>query len=184
MSQDAYSAIGKVSFSWWASNIQADSGVAKKTRAQLRRASCPSDVLAIEATHQLHAQLQQLKLNADHNSDHYPLRLALMASVIAGIDEHARTPIPLGLGQSSGDKRALSELRFQRLLSASDDWELANRLRRCLPVLKRKANISITGIDLFYWGEKVRNRWCFQYFNSKLPDNLITESNAEHKEDN
>lgn len=179
MRQKHRKTVGGIAFGWWARNVNADTGVARKTRSQLRRASRASEVLAIEATHMLHSQLATLDAELNYKSDRYPIRLALLAHVVAGIETDGKTSIPAGLGRMVGEKRVMSELRFQRIISASDDWELANRLRRSMATIKGHASVSGTANDLFYWGETVRNRWCFQYFGSALPEALQDQSESD-----
>lgn len=167
---------------WWAAHIHAESGVARKTRAQLRRASRPSEILVIEATHSLHARIRQVEGTSGIASEGYSIRLALIASTLAGVDNHVTTKLASRCGQLNGDMPVVSQLRFQRILSASDDWVLATRLRRALPQVKRSADVASLGTDLFYWGETVRNRWCFQYFGSTVPDTLSTEQTTANTE--
>ena len=67
-----------------------------------------------------------------------------------------------------GGSRALSELRFQRLLRTSGP-EFGIALRRALPAAGMTCNVGKLGSDLLDWdqpvsGERVRNRWCFDYF--------------------
>jgi len=157
---------------WWSSRIDADTGLARKTRAQLRRASRLSEVLVIEATHDLFARLRSVNENLDLSSERLPHRLALIATVVAGMDTHGKDSLPSRFGQSNGDRPVLSPLRFQRILSATDDWVLASRLRRASLQVKRNANIAQLGRDLFYWGESVQNRWCFEYFKTVAPKAL------------
>ena len=156
---------GQVILSWWGRRLNSDTGAARKARAQLRRATSPSEVLALDVTHDLHGHLGINLARGDG-----PLRLALVAATVAGLNSSVRASLPRRFGEGDGDNRHLSPLRFQRILRAGDDWELAIRLRRALPIVGRTANVAGLGADLLRWGEDVRTRWCFDYFGAAPPD--------------
>ncbi len=182
---------GQIILSWWGqalgNNPVFDNGAARKARAQLRRATTPSEVLSIEATHELHHRL--VKVGAKPPSagdDDGALRLALVAAVIAGLDGTARSSLPRRFGEKDGDNPRLSHLRFQRILRAGDDWTLATRLRRALPLVSRTANVGRLGADLLDWGDNTRNRWCFDYFGASPPGQedapTVSQQLVEHEE--
>ena len=157
---------GQVILSWWGRRLNSETGAARKARAQLRRATSPMEVLMLGVTHDL-----QGHLGRDFSKGDGPQRLALVAATVAGLDKDDRaTSLPRRFGEGDGDSRRLSPLRFQRILRAGDDWELAIRLRRVLPIVGRKANVAGLGADLLRWGEDVRTRWCFDYFGAEPPD--------------
>ena len=179
---------GQIIRSWWRQSLGHSSsfntGAARKARAQLRRATSPSEVLALEVTHDLHEHLGGNLARGDG-----PLRLALVAATVAGLDSSVRASLPRRFGEGDGDNRHLSPLRFQRILRAGDDWELAIRLRRALPIVGRTANVAGLGADLLRWGEDVRTRWCFDYFGAAPPDAPdaddapdASEPSADHQE--
>lgn len=184
---------GAVVRRWWERALggksEFDNGAAKKARAQLRRASSPSEVLAVEAVHELRVWLAEARLGRDLQKD--PLRLALIAVTVAAIKENSPMTLPRRFGERTGSEKdsryVLSPLRFQRILHAGDDWELAIRLRRALPLVRHTANVDALGADLFFWGDNIRNRWCFDYFGTPPPDSLAgaaTEhSNEPENED-
>ena len=172
---------GAAIFGWWAAAINAENGAARKARAQLRRASSPGEVLAMDVTHDLHRRLAAAEGGRDMRHGDDPLRLAMIAKTIAGIDTKSPNRLPALFGGTNGDNRVLSEVRFQRILRAEDDWELATRLRRALPIVGRSANIAALGRDLFHWGDTVKSRWCFDYFGSGVPDPLKPSDTPEHQ---
>lgn len=181
----------KIIRSWWeqalGNNPVFDSGAARKARAQLRRATTPSEVLSIEATHELHPDLVRVGAKPPSaGEDGGALRLALVAAVIAGLDGTARSSLPRRFGEKDGDNPRLSHLRFQRILRAGDDWTLATRLRRALPLVSRTANVGGLGADLLYWGDNTRNRWCFDYFGASPPGQedtpTVSQQLVEHEE--
>lgn len=170
---------------WWREDLGGhsafDSGAARKARAELRRAAHPSDVLMLQATHTLLDDLVKAGAMSRSAAVHHPERLALVAAVMAGLDEGSNAPLAQRFGRKVNDVPLLSHLRFQRILGADDDWELATRLRRALPIAGRKANVGRLGTDLLHWGESVRNRWCFDYFGAQPPgeDDAAQEHDAE-----
>jgi len=170
--------LGAAVLGWWATSINAETGTARKARAQLRRASSPAEVLAMEATHELHKRIAAADGGRDMSKGNSPLRLAMIAATIAGVDSSKTdrsVHLPVLFGKTNGDNRLLSELRFQRILRANDDWTLAVRLRRALPIVGRNANVAMLGNDLFHWGDTVKSRWCFDYFGAPPPASLQSD---------
>ena len=73
---------GAVCVAWWRRTFGADDGAARMVRARLRRCATPAEALAIEAVHELNAQLRATghRPGAD--------RLALVAIVLAHVAEN------------------------------------------------------------------------------------------------
>jgi CRISPR system Cascade subunit CasB len=175
---------GAVVLGWWKHVLNADNGAARKARAQLRRASSPAEVLAIEVTHVLNDRLRKANPDWDFSKRRKPERLALIAATVANADGPVTATLASLFGRKTGDNPALSHLRFQRILHAGDDWTLTVRLCRALPIVGRKANLAELGSDLFYWGDPVRSRWCFDYFGAPAPDALeLQEAEDPETED-
>ncbi|MEM8589026.1 MAG: type I-E CRISPR-associated protein Cse2/CasB [Pseudomonadota bacterium] len=175
---------GQVILSWWGRRLNRDTGAARKARAQLRRATSPLEVLTLDVTHDLHGHLGINLARGDG-----PRRLALVAATVAGLDSSVRASLPRRFGEKDGDNPRLSPMRFECILRAGDDWELAIRLRRALPIVGRTANVAGLGADLLRWGEDVRTRWCFDYFGAAPPDAPdaddapdASEPSADHQE--
>lgn len=183
MSQSSITSAASVSLGWWSACIAADNGAARRCRAQLRRASSPSDALANEVTHELHRRLVTAGLHGGSTSDSYAIKLAAMATTMAAVKENAKQGLAVHFGIIHGERRVLSELRFQKLLGAGDHWKLSVALRRSMPIVKSRANVAQLGSDLFFWNDDVRNRWCFQYFGTKVPDSLEAETETNNAED-
>ncbi|WP_227284944.1 type I-E CRISPR-associated protein Cse2/CasB [Boseongicola sp. H5] len=149
---------------WWATHIHAQTGAARALGARLRRAERLSEVLA---------NAEVIDLGRDLClSD--PARLALIAQTVAAVKERGES-LPRAFGRESGDRRLLSELRFQRLLRADPDG-LRRGLRRALPLVDHRCDVAALGSDLFHWGEHVRTRWCFDYFGGTAPPRLTPET--------
>lgn len=150
--------------------LEESRGAKRKNRAELKHAASPAEVLAHPATHSLYALLCP---NAeDGKTGIAPKRLALIAAVLAGVEEPRSGTLPARFGEKTHELPALSPLRFQRIIRAGDDWRLAVLLRRALPLVGKRCNVASLGSDLFHWGEDVRIRWCFDYYRAPPPDEL------------
>lgn len=160
--------IGSIVIEWWRSSLGRDDGQARTARARLRRCESPAEALAIAETHDLNARLKRLEQNP--TSD----QLALLATVfarLAGVDGE-RLAVLLGRQEAKDGPRTLSELRFQSLIRIRSRRDLMAPLRRCLSVLGANpvCNGRALAEDLYFWNDRVRNRWCFQYFGAELAE--------------
>lgn len=180
MSEQPKPSPGGVVAGWWRDRIAPETGAARKARAELKRAASPAEVLAHEAVHDLNARLR--KENGDWDLRNRPETLALIAATLACVETGDSLSLPRKLGGRSDERRALSELRFQRIIRAADKWTLAILLRRTLPQVKKTCNAAKLGNDLFFWGDQIRNRWCFEYFDpqrSAQPDSPDTTESMQ-----
>ncbi|MDQ7016967.1 MAG: type I-E CRISPR-associated protein Cse2/CasB [Gammaproteobacteria bacterium] len=153
----AESELGKAVQAWWLS-LESDNG----GRAELRRAKTLTTVIVSPCFQRLYGQVRPL-LSSDRGD--WPSRLAMIAVVLAHVKQADNTEIAMQLAspKAGGSKARLSNLRFRRLLQRSrDDVWLA--LVRVLPMLDRKANVFDLANSLFYWGDKVKQRWAYAYF--------------------
>lgn len=143
---------------WW-SHALADrqSGRARALAARLRRAS-PVEALAEAEVHDLARRLNL------RDGD----RLARLVTLLAEVRTHVPQTLMRRLG---GPEPALSPLRFQRLMRATDA-ELPDALRRAIGLAERSCNVAALGEDLLFWSEKTRGRWSFQYFWVETPARL------------
>jgi CRISPR system Cascade subunit CasB len=142
--------IAKAAFGWWRGTL-GNTGKGRAARAALRRCDSPVEVLLIPATHDLHAALGgQLQARGD--------TLALIAVALANLRETVPAPA------AERFAKALSPIRFQSLLRAEDRAALIRPLRRALAQIDHEANVGRLAEDLFFWGEGVRSRWCFEYY--------------------
>lgn len=148
---------GQIACNWWRENITCESGACRAARAKLRRAATPAEALAIPEPHRLYAAL---------NKKVAPDTLALIATSLAWIEKHesSKNSIAEAFGRKTGDVRALSELRFQRLIRTETPAGLIPPLRRALTVVKKTADVARLAADLFYWDERTRTKWCFDYY--------------------
>lgn len=161
--------IGAAALGWWSRALN-DRGGGRMARAQLRRCSSPPEALAHPATHDLHAALDgRLRHRAD--------TLALIAISLANLRETA----PQSAAQRMG--ASLSALRFQRLIRCTDAADLIRPLRRALHQIDGRANVARLAEDLFWWSDRTRNSWCFDYYGEGFadpvrPDNPEPETTA------
>lgn len=146
--------VGKAAHRWWAAALR-DDGSGRLARAKLRHCETPTQALAIEATHELHAALGG---RLEHRAD----TLALIAIALANV----RTFSPQSAAERMGD--SLTALRFQTLIRSETALILIRPLRRALVQIDQTANVNRLASDLFYWGEETRNRWCFAYYGATL----------------
>ena len=161
---------GQIALGWWKRHLRPDddTGPARALRARLRRADHVTDVLAESRVIWLHDLL-------DRGTD--PLTLAALAQVLAHVERHDARGVAQSFG--AGDPKALSALRFQRLIRAEDRQELATGLRRALPLIGRACNVAALADDILFWGEKIRIRWCFDYYGAAPPRPVVGEEESE-----
>lgn len=91
--------------------------------------------------------------------------LAVVAAVLAQIDERSQGK-SLGqvLGTPVGSKPPMSGLRFRRLLRIDSPDELLLGLTRALQMTDRRGPIHALVRDVYWWGDKVKKRWAFDYY--------------------
>ncbi len=167
MSED----VNGICTSWWKCEIVDEKGLARKTRAELRRADTPLKALEVQAVHRLNAALTAAGFGLRHD----PARLALIAVALAQIKDHG----PMAAQAfGAGDPPALASIRFNTLIRATTPEALWRPLTRALAVIGGKAAPGALASDLFYWNEHTRTRWCFDYYGdtTAAPKELETET--------
>ena len=145
---------------WWSACISVDTGLARQTRAELRRASSVVDALGVSATHELNRRL--LEAGCDLRlRRHGPDRLALIAVALAHVVENLNLTAAQQFGK--GNPKALSALRFNSLVRTKEPRQLMLPLTRALKLVQGKANVSRLATDLYWWNDRTRTEWCFDY---------------------
>jgi len=158
MSEETQSA-GQICARWWRGAIAADTGPARKTRAQLRRADTALAALGIAAVHDLNRALKDGGYDLRKRPDG-PDRLALIAVALAHVSE---TGPRAARSFGAGDPPALSPMRFDALIRAEAPRDLIRPMVRALRVVRGAVNPGHLANDLYWWTERTRTEWCFEY---------------------
>ena len=162
MSNDRPS-VGNICANWWHKAINADTGRTRKTRAELRRTDRPLAVLGVEAVHDLNRELDAAGYRLRQKPDG-PDRLALIAVALAHVKEGRGATAAHRFG--AGNRKPLSEMRFNALIRTDTPRELIRPLVRALTIIGGGADVRKLANDLYWWGDKVRTDWCFDYYDA------------------
>ena len=156
-------------YAWWSSNIgnRENNPAARALASRLRRAT-GVEALAEPAVHRLAQSLGLGKRDRDAHS------LIRLATVLAEVRVNDRSSLAARLGKGE----ALSQSRFERLIRSTPE-ELADAVRRALPMVERQCNVGTLGADLLFWNDKTRVNWCFEYFGAVAPQTPQTAHTEE-----
>ncbi len=148
--------LGDVVVQWWA-RLDGD----RAGRSALRRAATPSEVMLQPIFYDL--------LRAAKNSSLVvnPLRLAVVAGVIAHVTSH-NDSATLGerCAQVFSDGPA-GELRFRRILAISTDREeLFSAMIRLVRLVKGELNVSDLAEKLYWWNDRARRGLGFDFYSN------------------
>lgn len=152
--------IGTACLSWWRTGIVGEGGPAKRSRAQLRRAAGVTATLSLSPTHDLNRRLIEAGHDLRRRKDG-PERLALIAVALAHVADHRSESAARRFG--TGDPKNLSGIRFDTLVRAKEPGQLLRPLVRSLQVVDGAVNVAKLASDLYWWNDKVRTDWCFDY---------------------
>ena len=168
---------------WWQDLTLTDPGrrgAQRAARARLRRAATVLDVIQEREALRLVARLPGRS----------PERVATLAGVLAfvGRDAPDGQNVARAIGRNSlddVDSALMSEGRFRRLLQADDD-DLMDAMRRLVRLTKGVANVRDLSFAVLYWGDGVKKRWIFDYYNvpystrphAGAPDSPLTSPSA------
>ncbi|MDO5603769.1 MAG: hypothetical protein Q4G25_01275 [Paracoccus sp. (in: a-proteobacteria)] len=157
---------GQIIRDWWAARIAPrDSGAARGLAARLRRRQ-GIELLAEPAVQEL---AQKLKTRD-------AARVIGLVRVLAELRGEHGGRLARRLG---GQDPVLSRARFQRLMR-SDGEVLTTGLIRAIRSLPDPAcNVTALGRDLWFWDDKTRAAWSFDYFAAPLPETLKTPEDAQ-----
>ena len=152
-------------FEWWRTNLgdRETNPAARGLAARVRRAY----TVEILAEPTVHSLARDLRLG---NSEHDANCLIRIASVLAEVRTNGTTRFAARLGKAE----AMSLSRFERLIR-SGRHDVATAIRRSLPMIDRQCNVGWLGSDLLFWNDRIRTRWCFEYFGSNPPSQHTTE---------
>ena len=159
---DDYRLVGKLCKKWWDVNIHADTGHARKTRAELRRANKTLAVLGVSAVHDLYRSLHDAGFKL-YYQDEGPDRLALIAAALAQVKDSSGVSAPCYFG--NGSPPNLSLIRFNSLIKTKQARHLIRPLVRALKIVKGAVNVNKLANDLYFWNhDQTRMQWCFDYY--------------------
>lgn len=147
--------IGKALLEWWRAL-----GDDLASRAILRRATTVTAVALTAPYQRLYRRLLLVgwpKDAPEWQSD----RLAAAIGLLAHLKTADARSLPGAM--SDGERPAVSELRFRRLLESPDMGALFTGLRRALPLIGSSADPLALARDVFYWGDAVKKRWAYDY---------------------
>ncbi len=148
---------------WWR-RLEDD----KRERAKLRRCNTITDVVMTRA-------FQELRWEVIRRGEKASIEwLALGAALAAHVRENNSDPLPKRMATiKQGDRPAVSELRFRRLMQTDrDDHDaLLRNLRRVLDTVDNKTSISRLFADCRNWNSDsdwVRKKWATEYYQAIL----------------
>jgi len=166
---------GQIARRWWETlqNTRKD-GTANPARdpaalARLRRAATPIDALEEPSVFDLYKKLGFSRVDFERRLP----RVAVTAAVLAHIrtdggDKGFRRRFAEMLGQG-GERRLMSELRFKRLLAATEDQDLLVTFRRAVALAgKKDIDVGDVASSLLDWSEHRRMRWAFDYYGASI----------------
>ncbi|TAN45749.1 MAG: type I-E CRISPR-associated protein Cse2/CasB [Rhodospirillales bacterium] len=94
-----------------------------------------------------------------------------VARLLAHVRENAYQKVARALGpQADGKGPRMSEARFRRLLQARDQEDIDKRLTRAIKMLEGKVDVADLANAVWWWNDRTRRDWAFQYFNAPLPE--------------
>lgn len=196
---------GGIALSWWA-NLQRTRGDGKPnpnadpaTLARLRRMADPMEASIDEAVlalaHRLYPDLQPRGVDFGRKLSRVGVLAVVLAHVRQLPDKNAygRRPSAASIigrrvpGKPESAK--LSVLRFRRLLAARTDPEIMIGFRRLVAIAGGIVDVADLATSILDWnegkrGERVRNRWAFEYFGAAVAaptqENITTPTEQGH----
>jgi CRISPR system Cascade subunit CasB len=176
---------------WWATiqgkheDTAPRRGSDRAALARLRRAATPVEALEEPTVFDLYKKLGFDRIDIDRRLP----RVAVVAAVLAHIKEDAtlaesgfRRRFAEILGQ--GERPLMSELRFKRLLAATEDQVLMTSFRRAVALAACK-NIDVGDVaaSLLDWSDRRRMRWAFDYYGAAIAAPKKNETASTETED-
>jgi CRISPR system Cascade subunit CasB len=160
---------------WWAAVCKPDAGD-PAARARLRRCRNTIDVLSIPEGIRLARMLGDMPRRGP---DDFRFSRALdLARVLANVKEDRSThpmrdvgwpTFPGARRDGEGERPALSEARFRRLLQTETGEELVTQFTRLVALMDGRANVAALSDAFRWWSHPegwVKRRWAFEYFNA------------------
>lgn len=133
-------------------------------RSSLRRCTSVDEVQLLPVFHRLRLALESKDAGGNRDA------LAAVASVLAQVDDDVSLSgewsnfADLLAEQSSSGVPKVSGLRFRRLLEIDSPDERLIALGRIVRHCQRQAPVASLATDLLFWGDRVRKRWAYRYY--------------------
>ena len=150
---------------WWYNELDVDTGIARRTRAELRRAETTLDVLGITAVHKLNIALVQAGYDLRKRRNG-PDHLALIARVLSRVTEPDGKSLAHRFGE--GTPPRLSRIRFDGLIKNKNPRDLGKSIIRAMRIVKENIDLNRLANDLYWWNDQIRTDWCFDYHNASI----------------
>lgn len=147
--------VQKALLDWWEGLDHA-----RGERAELRRATTPTEVAFCPAFHRLLHSLSRV-------ASPVPASLAVVAGVSAHVKKHdgdAAFAAQMATPKPGSDRARVRGLRFRRLLEIADREELYQPLIRTVRLLEGRVNLTSLADGVYFWGDNVRKRWAYAYY--------------------
>lgn len=164
--------IGERCREWWAEYCDPMSGD-PAVRARLRRCRSVAEVLTVAPAIGLARRLGGVRIERNALDNRFERALGL-ARILVHVSSNAPEPIMRVAGYAhfpgdrdsgdDGNRPLLSETRFKRLLLAPPGEELLTMLIRLLAQVDGRANIARLAQDVWWWNDRTRERWAFEYY--------------------
>ena len=139
----------------WIPDVPEEHARRRSARARLRRAKTPLEVIQ---------EPEALELVAAFPRERD--RAAVLAGILAFVEEHNRTPVARAIGRVALDADdpppRMSEPRFRRLMQ-TEPHDLLDPMRRLLRLAGGKANVYDLSRAVLRWGDPIRKRWIYLY---------------------
>jgi len=151
---------------WWCEAQERDKG----GLAKLRRVNDPLQAASLSAYQDL------LKLLGRHGLSPSEAELPRWEA-LAALAAHARKELHVPMARALGAKREgsdtalMSELRFRRILAASDDdvEDLFHSLRRAIDQLDKASHFESLVQAVLHWNAQTRRSWSYDYYGASTP---------------
>ena len=161
---DADTALGKELKAWW-EELHGKGKFSENPRtgdrAELKRAKTVTDVILLPAFQKACPRFKPF-FKDDQDWETSVDRLAAILSLLAHVKEESQD-FSVAYQMAGKPKPKLSELRFRRLIQRDRD-QLYLAMIRVIRKLDHKANLYDLANSVYYWGDKVKRDWAFDYF--------------------
>lgn len=153
---------------WW-TGLKRDH---KGDRAELKRCAAVVDVVFVPYFHDLYQVYRQRfpAANEARIQQSLPIIAALLAQVDCSNPDTdtgalgVNLPWQMARPSKSGREVAVSELRFRRLVQTHDREDLFLQLRQVIRLLGNQVDIYNLANDVYWWDDKTRKRWAYDYY--------------------